>query len=371
MEKNLSEFFINLSLQNGTQVLKFGGELSYKNAKILNHNLQKIKWSRKKIVFDFTQLKRIDYAVAVVLQKFISHKKVSVKNQNDKIKAIFSMVNDDKINLNYKIQSEKANLLARLGKKIVEGFSNVFVFSNFIGEFLVKIFNLFKNPLKMRFRELSNYIKDVGVNAIFIVSLTAFLIGIVLAYLGSSMLQNFGASIFIVEIMGILTLREVAPLITAIVIAGRSASSFTAQIGAMKLSEEIDAMKTMGFDPFYFLVLPRVIAMMLCVPLVIFIADAVSVFGQMLVCENLLDITFSSYLSRFREMVELRHFAVGMIKAPFFGAVIAMIGCMRGFEVSQDSQRLGSLTTLSVVNAIFWVIALDAFFAIAFMWMKI
>ena len=168
-----------------------------------------------------------------------------------------------------------------------------------------------------------------------------------------------------------LTLREVAPLIAAIVVAGRSASSFTAQIGAMKLTEEIDAMKTMGFEPFNFLVLPRIIAMVLCVPVIIFIADGISILGQMIICQTILDISFSDYLNRFREMVELRHFAVGMIKAPFFGAVIAIIGCMRGFGVSQNAQSLGAMTTVSVVNAIFWVIALDAFFAIIFMWLKI
>ena len=130
-------------------------------------------------------------------------------------------------------------------------------------------------------------------------------------------------------------------------------------------------MKTMGFEPFNFLVLPRIIAMVLCVPVIIFIADAISILGQMIICQTILDISFSDYLNRFREMVELRHFAVGMIKAPFFGAVIAIIGCMRGFGVSQNAQSLGAMTTVSVVNAIFWVIALDAFFAIIFMWLKI
>ena len=134
----------------------------------------------------------------------------------------------------------------------------------------------------------------------------------------------------------------------------------------MKITEEIDAMRTMGFDPFYFLAMPRIIAMVLIMPLVIFIADSVSIFAQMIVCDAYLDIAFSDYLDRFKASVELRHFLVGIIKAPFFGAFIAIIGCMRGFEVKGNTQSIGEYTTISVVNAIFWVIAIDAVFAVLF-----
>ncbi|CAD7286805.1 MlaE family ABC transporter permease [Campylobacter suis] len=350
---------------------KFKGKLDYKSAKKVREILSNSLRFKGEVEYDFSLLLRLDYACAILLKRAINAKKVSIKNANHSIKSVLLMLDDKDIDFKYKAPQKNLNLLERLGKRVIEGFYNVFELAGFLGEFIIKCFAILLNPTKLRLRELSNYIKDAGVNAVFIVSLTSFLIGVVLAYLGSSMLANFGASIFIVEIMGMLTLREVAPLIAAIVIAGRSASSFTAQIGAMKLTEEIDAMRTMGFDPFSFLVLPRIIAMMICVPLIIFIADAVSIFGQMIVCENLLDISFSSYLSRFKDMVEMRHFLVGMIKAPFFGIVIAIIGCMRGFAVSGDSQSLGSLTTLSVVNAIFWVIAIDAFFAIFFMWVNL
>ncbi|MCD8213918.1 MAG: ABC transporter permease, partial [Campylobacter sp.] len=309
--------------------------------------------------------------VLILIKNVVKNKRAEFIVSDPKIKAMINLLNDQNIDFNYIPPQNKLNLFARLGEKIYDGFKNLFEFGAFLGEFIIKTLKTFINPARLRFREFSNYIKDGGVNAVFIVSLTSFLIGVVLAYLGSSMLASFGASIFIVEIMGMLTLREVAPLIAAIVIAGRSASSFTAQIGVMKLTEEIDAMKTMGFDPFNFLVLPRIIAMVLSVPIIIFIADSISILGQMLVCQGLLDISFADYLSRFKDMVELRHFAVGMIKAPFFGAIIAIIGCMRGFNVSSNAQSLGEMTTISVVNAIFWVIALDAFFAIIFMWLNI
>ena len=225
--------------------------------------------------------------------------------------------------------------------------------------------SLFK-PSNLRIKEILAYFQDAGIKSVFIVCLTSFLIGIVLAYQGHNLLANFGASVVIIEMMGILTLREIAPLIAAIIVAGRLASSFTAQIGTMKITEEVDAMKTMGFDPFKFLVLPRIIALIAAMPLIVFLADVAGVIGEMTVVNSHLDISFQSYLDRFNREVDIRHLYVGLIKAPFFGAVIAFIGCLRGFEITGDTQSVGRYTTVSVVNAIFCVIAVDALFSIIF-----
>ncbi|MBR8465939.1 ABC transporter permease [Campylobacter sp. faydin G-140] len=364
---------INFNSKNGTAQLILSGEISYKDAKIVQNTLSKLNKFKDQtsIRIDMSELKRVDYSILILIKRALVGKKFELIANDENIKAMFKLVDDEHIDFTYMPPQNKLNFFARLGKKICSGGINLLEFSAFFGEFIVKSFKILFNPQNLRLKEFSNYIKDAGVNAIFIVSLTAFLIGIVLAYLGSSMLANFGASIFIVEIMGILTLREVAPLIAAIVVAGRSASSFTTQIGAMKITEEIDAMKTMGFEPFNFLVLPRIIAMVLSLPIVIFIADSISILGQMIICNGLLDISFNDYLSRFKDMVELRHFAVGMIKAPFFGIAIAIIGCMRGTNVAMSTQSLGEMTTKSVVDSIFCVIALDAFFAIMFMWIKL
>ena len=180
------------------------------------------------------------------------------------------------------------------------------------------------------------------------------------------MLERFGASVLVVDIMGIITLREIAPLIAAIVVAGRSASSFAAQIGVMKITEELSAMKTMGFTPFSFVVMPRILALCFVMPVVILCADFISIFGQMSVCNWYLGFDFESYLTRFSQNVDLRHFWVGMVKAPIFGAVIATIGCLRGYEVDGSTESVGNQTTKSVVNAIFWIIALDAVFSVIF-----
>ncbi|MDF1878014.1 ABC transporter permease, partial [Sulfurimonas sp. SAG-AH-194-L11] len=207
-------------------------------------------------------------------------------------------------------------------------------------------------------------LNESAVKALGIVALTSFLIGLVIAFQSAYQLKLYGANIFIVDMLGISILRELAPLITAIVIAGRSGSAFTAQIGAMKITQELDAMKTMGFDPFVFLVMPRIIALMIALPLLIFVADIMGVFGGMLVSCIDLGISYELFLDRFREVVSVKHFFIGIIKGPFFAFLIASIAIYRGMIVKNDTQSIGLNTTKSVVESIFAVIVCDALFSI-------
>lgn len=327
--------------------------------------------SRKfdKIVLNFKDVKELDYAAALFLKNTLlnARKNYELVNLTPHAKKIFASINSE---VNPKIKQiidakPHENPLSQIGKNLTAFFAGFCAFLNFTGEFLVKFSKIFmlKN---IRVKEILAYFEDAGIKSVFIVCLTSFLIGIVLAYQGSNLLERFGATIIIVEMMGLLTLREIAPLIAAIIVAGRLASSFTAQIGVMKITEEIDAMKTMGFDPFKFLVLPRVIALIVAMPLIVFLADVAGIFGEMVVMENYLNIGFDSYLARFEQEVEIKHLYVGLFKAPFFGVVIAFIGCMRGFQISENTQSVGTYTTVSVVNAIFGVIMVDALFSVIF-----
>ena len=322
-----------------------------------------------KIVLNFKGVKELDYAAALFFKNTFlnASKEYELVNLNPHAQKIFASINSE---VNPKIKQiinskPHGNPLSQIGKNLAAFFAGFCAFLNFTGEFLVKFSKIFmlKN---IRVKEILAYFEDAGIKSVFIVCLTSFLIGIVLAYQGSSLLESFGATIIIVEMMGLLTLREIAPLIAAIIVAGRLASSFTAQIGVMKITEEIDAMKTMGFDPFNFLVLPRVIALILAMPLIVFLADVAGIFGEMVVMENYLNISFDSYLARFGQEVDIKHLYVGLFKAPFFGVVIAFIGCMRGFQISGNTQSVGTYTTVSVVNAIFGVIMVDALFSIIF-----
>jgi len=348
--------------ENGSKIVEFSGNLDYKCGHDFINFLKKEAKS-KRVIFDFANLRSLDYAAAILLKRNFGFL-AEFRNLSSKLAQIFDFISDSSENV--QISALKTNIFHDIGVKIVEYAKDMLTLSTFLGEFFVKFLKVIFNPKYIRLREISNHCNDAGIGVIFIVCLTSFLIGIVLAYIGADMLARFGVSIYIINIMGMMALREVGPLIAAIVIAGRSASSFTAQIGVMKITEEIDAMKTMNFDPFLFLSMPRIIAMVVIVPFIIFLADMSNLAGQLLVCYSYLDIPVSDYFERFKDGVAIKHLFVGLIKAPFFGAIIAIIGCMRGFEVSSNSQSLGKFTTVSVVNAIFWVICIDALFAIIF-----
>lgn len=262
------------------------------------------------------------------------------------------------------IPPPKLSIFYRIGAESVEAFREVQNFFSFLGEAFVVLLYSLRKPWLIRYRSISSHIITSGSDALPIIALSAFLIGVVIAYQSVEQLQKFGADILIVDMIGISLTRELAPLITAIVIAGRSGSAFTAQIGAMKMTQEIDAMKTMGFHPHLFLVWPRVIALMIVMPLLIFFADLVGIFGGMVIANLQAHLSYSEFISRLQDALPLKHFLIGIIKGPFFAILIALVGTYRGFQVSSNTESIGHYTTKSVVNAIFLVIACDAIFSI-------
>jgi len=204
-----------------------------------------------------------------------------------------------------------------------------------------------------------------------IVGLLSFLIGVVMAYQGADQLRRFGAEIYTVNLLGIAILRELGVLLTAIIIAGRSGSAFTAQIGTMQVNQEIDALRTLGLDPVEVLVLPRLLGLVLTLPLLVFYADAMGLIGGALMSWATLDITIPKFLDQLRGAITEWTFWVGVLKAPFFAWIIAMIGCYEGFNVTGSAESVGRLTTQSVVESIFVVIVADAAFSILFSILKI
>jgi len=267
----------------------------------------------------------------------------------------------------------RPGLLARLstpfhalGVATVGSWRELRGFLDFVGENFTALMIGLRHPSTIRYRAIIKNIEDAGVRALPIIALTSFLIGVVIAYQGAVQLQKFGANIFIVDMIGISVTRELAPLITAIVVAGRTGSSFTAQIGAMKITEEISAMRIMGFEPHRFLVLPRIVALMIALPLMIFFADIIGIVGGMVVSATHLNISPGEFVRRLQNVLDVKHVWIGILKGPFFAWLIAMTGCFRGFQVSSNTESIGRYTTISVVNAIFLVIACDALFSIVF-----
>ncbi len=251
-----------------------------------------------------------------------------------------------------------------LGRYAVALSRDMLEFLGFLGESFMTLLVACMHPLSIRYGAVVKNIQTAGVNALPIVALTSFLIGVVIAYQGAVQLAKFGGNIFIVDMIGISVTRELAPLITAIVVAGRTGSSYTAQLGVMKITEEMDAMRVMGFDPHLFLVQPRIIALMIALPLLIFFADIVGIAGGMFIAHVHLDLSWNVFIDRLQNVLAVKHVYIGICKGPFFAWLIAVVGCFRGFQVSKNTESIGYYTTISVVNAIFLVIACDALFSV-------
>ena len=326
----------------------------------------------KTVHIDLNSIEYMDSAAAIFMlkceEKYLSKNlKTTLLCSNEKTLSTLELVKIQRNSSNHENSTKKREgFLQKNLNKLHDFTKGVLSFMNFFGKLMMTQFLYFVSPKSIRFKEIAFEINESAIKALGIVALTSFLIGLVVAYQSAFQLKTYGANIFIVDMLGISILRELAPLITAIVIAGRSGSAFTAQIGAMKITQELDAMKTMGFDPYAFLVMPRIIALMITMPILIFVADVMGIVGGMIVAHADLGITTELFLERFREVVDAKHFFIGILKGPFFAFLIASIGIYRGLVVKDDTQSIGLNTTKSVVESIFAVIVCDALFSIAF-----
>lgn len=254
--------------------------------------------------------------------------------------------------------------LAWLGRQVAQLAALLHGHLNFLGATASALGAVLVRPRRLRLRELTVQLAQTGLNAIPVVALVTLLIGVVVAYLLGLQAEKYGANIFVVDGVGIGATREFAPIIVAVIVAGRSGAAFTAQLGSMRLTEETDAIRTLGLAPLQVLVLPRVLALMLALPLLVFVGDVMSLLGAMAIAGPMLDITPMAFLARLREALELRHVLIGLVKAPVFALVIAVIGARMGMTVARDTRALGAATTSTVVQSIVAVILLDAAFAV-------
>ncbi|MCW5725683.1 MAG: ABC transporter permease [Maricaulaceae bacterium] len=264
-------------------------------------------------------------------------------------------------------RSDVVAVFARIGAGLEEVWLETIDTFGFLGRTLTTLGRSIVQPWRFRLTPTVHVMEHAGVNALPIIAVLSFFIGAVVAYMGANLLETFGAAVFTVELVGISVLREFGVLITAILLAGRSDSAFTASIGSMKMQQEVDAMRVLGLDPFEVLVIPRVIACVIMAPLLTFAAMIAGLFGGMIVAWSTLDISPAFFIARMNETLDWSHFWVGLSKAPVFGLVIAVIGCRQGLKVKGDVESLGLRTTASVVQAIFAVIVIDALFAMMYL----
>ncbi|WP_117146688.1 MlaE family ABC transporter permease [Klebsiella variicola] len=327
-------------------------------------------------IFDLSQLGALDTAGATLLVKLIGEKNVL------ELERIAPTLPLERRVLLQTVRSALQNyvtppaqhqpgivteLLANIGKSVESFWQNLVALIGFIGLTMEVLFATLLLPAHWRVTSLVANLQQIGLNAVPIIALLTFMVGAVIAFLGSTVLSTFGASIFTVQLVAFSFLREFAVLLAAILMAGRTASAFTAQIGLMKANEEIDAIQTMGLNPVELLVLPRVLALLVALPMMTFIGMICGILGGIVVCALTLDISPTMFLTIMQNNVGFEHFWVGMIKAPVFAFLIAIIGCLEGFKVSGSAESVGEHTTASVVHSIFVVILLDAVAALFFM----
>jgi phospholipid/cholesterol/gamma-HCH transport system permease protein len=261
-----------------------------------------------------------------------------------------------------------SRVVGQIGEAVTAAGSTLVGLLGFFGGTLVASWHIIRHPSRFRLNAVVQRFEVVGVSALGIIGLMSFLIGIVIAQQGSVQLRQFGMEMLTINLVGRLTFRELGVLMTAIMVAGRSGSAFAAQLGTMKLTEEVDAMRTIGVSPMEALVLPRTLAVVVMMPLLGFYASIMSVIGGGFLCAVALEIPPITFIQRLREVVPITDLWVGLIKAPVFGIIIALSGCFQGMQVKANAEEVGLRTTAAVVQAIFLVIVIDAFFAVFFTW---
>lgn len=334
--------------------------------------LKKMKFDA--LIIDGSELSYLDSAGAFLIfqtTQALNRARISTERVNfaDQQEHLFSLLEEKMSQV--KVPKKPKGIsdpLTFIGKQTVKRIKGGFDFLAFVGEIGYIFRNIILRPKRFQFKALLRTVEDAGFHALPIIALLSCLVGIVLAYQLGRQLETYGANIFIVDLSGMAILREFGPLITAIIVAGRTGSSFTAQIGLMKVNEEIDALRTMGLTPYNRIVVPRVLGMMIVMPLLTIWANAFAVFGSMIMSRTMLGITSQDFLSRFADRIDASTLWTGMGKTPVFALAIALVGCFQGFRVEYTAESIGTHTTMSVVQAIFLIIVIDAIFSVLYSW---
>jgi phospholipid/cholesterol/gamma-HCH transport system permease protein len=309
----------------------------------------------------------------MILALTVGGRKPSLLNLSEQHASLFHLVTDSVLSEDKQAEAsiKKHNIFYRLGENIVDKLSQSSQFLQFVGELNIALGQLFTHLRQFYWKGVLNALDSSGFKALPILALMSFLIGIVLAYQLGVQLEQYGANIFIVDVTGVAILREFAPLITAVIMAGRTSTSFAALIGTMKVNEELDALHTMGITPIQRLVIPRVIALVIILPLLIIWSDIFAVMGSMVMAKTQLDISYVAFLNRFSAEVSATQYGLGLVKGPFFAVIIAAIGCFQGFQVEMKAESVGIKTTHAAVQALFLIIIADAMFSILFSWLGV
>lgn len=352
-----------------SQVLRLAGDWRMPQLGALDRVLGGLPRLPASMTLDGAGLGELDTAAALLLtlrlrDAGLDPMKVALEGFSASHARIFELVRKRLAEIGVGAPSRRPGVFARVGHGAADVWALLVGHVNFLGLAVVSLAATLVRPATLRIKELTAQLEAVCLDAIPVVLLVTALIGVVFCYLLGVQASQYGANIFVVDGVGIGMTRELAPMLVAIIMAGRSGAAFTAQLGTMKLTEEIDAIQTLGLSPVAVLVLPRMLALMIAMPLLTFVGDVASIAGAMLAAGPLLGITPQMFLDRLQQALALRHVVIGIVKAPVFAMFIAIIACRMGMDVSRDTRAIGISTTSTVVQSIVAVILLNAIFAI-------
>ncbi len=337
----------------------------------LERRLEGLAWPDEiEVVFDGSKVGAMDTAGVWLLERTVRAlegrgRRVTLRLRSEH-EALLGIVRASGAGVGSLPVPGRLRMLGRIGEWAWFAARQVLGMVAFVGESAVVAARSVARPSRVRWRPILHNLQTAGFDALPITGLLSFLMGIVIAYQGAAQLRRYGANIFVADLVGLAMLRELSPLLTAIIVAGRSGSAYAAQIGTMKVTEEIDALRTVGVVPIELLVLPKIAALAVALPLLTVYADALGVAGGMIMAKSELAVSYEDFLDRFVHGIGLSDYLVGVGKAPVFAAIIAVVGCYQGFQVSGDAESVGRRTTVSVVHSIFLVIVADALFSMVF-----
>jgi phospholipid/cholesterol/gamma-HCH transport system permease protein len=357
---------------DGTVGIQFLGRIDHRNAAGIITSLMAEVESRRplKVIADLNRVTYFDDFGVLVLSELRSHLEkrqipFSLIQPPPKAGEVLALTNFDTPEPCERITPKKrVNLIVRLGDGFMRELFNIRYLVSFLGSVALCLFHVVTHPRSLRFNDTTDLVQKVGVDAVPIVGLIGFLLGLIMAFVSSIQLEQFGASIYVASLVALAMVSELGPIMTAIVVAGRSGSAFAAEIGTMRISDEIDALFTMGISPTLFLVVPRIVAAVIVVPLLTLFADLFAITGGLVISISMLDVTVSTYISQTLKALSLFEFIWGLAKSIIFAGLIAWIGCLRGFQVRGGASQVGNAATSAVVSGIFLIILFDSIFAV-------
>jgi phospholipid/cholesterol/gamma-HCH transport system permease protein len=374
----LKLYKISSEKKNLSLVIYLTGDFGLKNLKAFTEEIKQLIYKQKpqEISIDLSGISYLDSAAALAVIQIqkdaaVASTNCSLINLNEETKGIFSVIHEQAlIKAPFKAKMRQDLFLIQLGESFLHFVRDIENVVTFVGELLFDIFYTIMHPQSLRIKDVLFYMKRAGVDGLPIVGLISVLIGLIIAFMSFLQLKQVGANIYVPSLVSFAMVKELGPIMTAILVAGRSGSAFAAEIGTMVVNEEVDALNTMGFDAVRWLTVPKVFAMIIVVPVLTIYADFFGVFGGLIVGVTGLDLTVNTYLTQSLKTIQVFDVVTSLAKAAVFAALIAGIGCQRGFQVRAGAQDVGKFTTSAVVSAIFLIVVADSIFAVTLYYIR-